>query len=154
MGVFLFSDLLLVCYTGCRLACLMIWFNSWDLRVCASICAFACVLTPLTYTSPVAEQRQREASTENISLKVTSQFSSPLLCPSRHPITRKPRCSPSSNPPLLPSSVSLFTTICISIYFFSLLWHWPDPPQLLNGWTQRSPQRNAPPAWLSFLSCC
>lgn len=40
------------------------------------MCVFACVLTPVTctYFPPVAEQRQREASTENTSLKVTSQF--------------------------------------------------------------------------------
>lgn len=69
----------------------LIWLRR-ESCVFASMCAFACLLTPLTCTSfpPVAEQRRREASTENTSSKVTSRFSSPLLCPWCHPITRNP----------------------------------------------------------------
>lgn len=68
VGVVLFSDLLVARYAG---GCFGM-FN--ELCDCSSTCALACLLTPLTCTSfpPVTEQRQREASTENISLKVTS----------------------------------------------------------------------------------
>lgn len=78
------------------------------------------MLTPLTCTSfpPVAERRQREASTENTSSKVTSQF--PSLCFVLH-IT-PPVGAPlhSSNLPLL----SLFLIpLCSSLRRFSPFWY-------------------------------
>lgn len=98
VGVFLFTDLLLVCYTGCYLACLMIMIQFMRL-VCMSVNLCFCIDTPDTHLSCCRAETERGLNRKHIiegnkSIFLASASSFPSPCHS------KPCCSTSSNPTL------------------------------------------------------